>query len=358
MADISREYIKNYSLLKQIGIVDEMDSLRKNIQELEGLLISSLEIFSKKSIGELLDFLMSCLIDKVIPSEVYIILLEGIEDEQKVIYYKNLKQENCDIKHLAIECYVSFFLENAITWRYPELLIKTNTPPEKCPFAKVNPDLVMPIVGISGLYGVILFGKKVLDSEYTENEISYIARISKFVSISLQNNIHYYKSVIDGKTKLYNHDYFSSRIHEEVLKCKRYNTFFSLLILDIDFFKKVNDQYGHMAGDIVLIELAKIIKEGLRDSDVASRFGGEEFTILLPSCKVENAFEIAERIRNKISEHRFIFNNTKLQVTVSLGITAISPGTAISDKEVFEQADTALYRSKENGRNRSTVFKE
>ena len=122
------------------------------------------------------------------------------------------------------------------------------------------------------------------------------------------------------------------------------------MMLDIDHFKKINDTYGHLAGDFVLKEIAKIIKDSIRKSDICGRFGGEEFVIVLPNTKLSGAMKLAERIRETIQNHTFDFNGKKINVTVSIGITSV--GVNDSYESLISRADEALYEAKEKGRNR------
>jgi len=129
-------------------------------------------------------------------------------------------------------------------------------------------------------------------------------------------------------------------------------------MFDIDFFKKFNDTYGHECGDFVLISVANIIKQSLRETDVASRYGGEEFTVLLNNTGKEEAMSVAERIRTAIDEYDFVFNDQHLHVTISVGVSVFDTRTNIvnTPNEFVNQADKGLYLSKSAGRNRVTFF--
>ena len=127
-------------------------------------------------------------------------------------------------------------------------------------------------------------------------------------------------------------------------------------MFDIDYFKKFNDTYGHECGDYVLIQVASLIKAGLRDEDLASRYGGEEFTALLDNTGKEQAMSVAERIRSTIENYDFSFNNQHLHVTISGGVSVfdINKNPITVPKKLVTQADQGLYMSKHNGRNRIT----
>ena len=158
------------------------------------------------------------------------------------------------------------------------------------------------------------------------------------------------ESVYDSLTKCYNKKETELFIEKFLKEFLRYNNPLSFMMLDIDFFKKVNDNYGHLAGDHVLKEVAGIIKSTLRDSDICGRFGGEEFSVILPNTKLSGAMKLAERIRKNIQNHDFIFNNQKIPVTLSIGITSASKND--SGFSLIDRADEALYEAKKKGRNR------
>ncbi len=156
-----------------------------------------------------------------------------------------------------------------------------------------------------------------------------------------------YDSLTEGLYK--NHG--EARICNELKLYSRYSeNAFCVLIYDIDFFKKVNDTYGHLAGDLILKELSLRVKTILRDTDVFIRFGGEEFLILLPMTKTAGAMVIAKRILSITASETFLFQNHKIDVTVSIGIT--SPLKSDTIATLIARADEALYKAKTNGRNR------
>ena len=155
----------------------------------------------------------------------------------------------------------------------------------------------------------------------------------------------------DGLTKLYNRSYLLLKMKEELKRFKRYKTTFSFIILDIDDFKKINDQFGHQKGDEILLKLGKILNNSRRDLDVCARYGGEEFAIILPHTNSNEAKFISERIRTKVEN--YFLNNIKL--TISLGISNC-PESAIELVDIVKIADDALYESKKSGKNK-VIFK-
>ena len=158
------------------------------------------------------------------------------------------------------------------------------------------------------------------------------------------------EAIYDPLTKCFNKKEIEILIEKFLKESLRYNKPLSILMLDIDFFKKVNDTYGHLAGDFVLKEVADIIKSTIRNSDACGRFGGEEFIIVLPNTKLNGAMKLAERIRENIQNHKFIFQNQEIPITISIGITSASKNDSLFS--LIERADEALYEAKSKGRNR------
>jgi diguanylate cyclase (GGDEF)-like protein len=163
-------------------------------------------------------------------------------------------------------------------------------------------------------------------------------------------------SITDGLTQLYNSRYFYAQLKGEIERCNRYGHKLSLLLLDIDKFKEYNDSYGHLEGDKILVRLGRIIKSCLRKMDTAYRYGGEEFTIILPGTHGEEARTVAERLRSAVAVEDFTDGrNTDLRITISIGVTQYRLEEKIS--RFVQRADQAMYRSKQAGRDRvSCIF--
>jgi two-component system cell cycle response regulator len=157
-------------------------------------------------------------------------------------------------------------------------------------------------------------------------------------------------AITDGLTKLNNSRHFYTQLAMEVQRSNRYGHPLALLLLDIDNFKKFNDNYGHLEGDRVLVRIAEVIKRCLRTMDSAYRYGGEEFTILLPETNADEALTVAERLRNAVEEEKFSPDSDEdISVTVSVGVTGYRQNEKQST--FVHRADQAMYQSKENGRN-------
>jgi diguanylate cyclase (GGDEF)-like protein len=163
-------------------------------------------------------------------------------------------------------------------------------------------------------------------------------------------------SITDPLTKSYNRGYITECLPKEINRAIRYERALSLVLCDIDYFKKVNDTYGHQAGDQVLIEVVRSIKNSIRQElDWIARYGGEEFLIVLPETGPEGACILAERLRNNISKHKFIFQEKAIHITCSFGISGFDSATSgenISSESLIITADKNLYQCKSEGRNR------
>jgi two-component system cell cycle response regulator len=165
-------------------------------------------------------------------------------------------------------------------------------------------------------------------------------------------------AITDGLTTLYNLRHFYKQLEVEIGRCSRYGHSLSLLLLDIDNFKMYNDSYGHLEGDKVLVRLSQIIKSCLRTMDSAYRYGGEEFTVILPETKGEEAKNVANRIKRAVELERFFPEPDKVvTITISIGLTEYFKNEQLS--KVIKRADQAMYNSKAQGRNRiSSLFVE
>jgi len=167
-----------------------------------------------------------------------------------------------------------------------------------------------------------------------------------------------YNAKYDFLSQVYNRHQFFELAEIELYKANRYGAFFSLLMLDIDLFKNINDTYGHVAGDSVIRAVAKECREKLRPSDIIGRYGGEEFLILLPSTSIQSASIVADKIKQIIEKLEVSFNDNIIKLTVSIGVSDYLGSGNAELKDLIHNADTALYKAKNNGRNRVEIYNQ
>jgi diguanylate cyclase (GGDEF)-like protein len=201
-------------------------------------------------------------------------------------------------------------------------------------------------------------GKINLSYELVVLELKEAKEKAERLTIEVQKANSQLKELVtrDGLTGLYNHLHFQETLEHEVERASRYGAPLSLIMLDIDFFKKINDTYGHPSGDLVLKNIGKVISQAVRSSDLVARYGGEEFAVILPETGLSGLKVFAERLRRSIEKATIQIGEKQLRVTVSAGGASYEPGGADMGKQMLiDAADKALYCSKHNGRNRVTV---
>lgn len=209
-----------------------------------------------------------------------------------------------------------------------------------------------------GTIGVINIVNKKNNQLFNDNDLRLLTLIGSQAAVTIENKKLYELSITDGMTKLFVHRYFQARLTEELLRARRYGLNLSLIMFDIDNFKKFNDTYGHQVGDQVIQKVAACIKETVRTGiDIPCRYGGEEMCIILPETKSEEAFMTAERIRKKIAAFGLPHSTGELHVTVSVGVAAY-PIHATDKASLIKASDTAMYQSKSAGKNRTTEAEE
>lgn len=199
------------------------------------------------------------------------------------------------------------------------------------------------------------------DKEYDINNRNTLTLIGKELAVVIKLMLLYEEnerlSITDGLTKAYNRRYFNMQIEKEFEKAKRYNSKLTLIMLDIDHFKLLNDAYGHQQGDMVLIHLARILKENMRNIDFIARYGGEEFAVLMSGANKKEGAVVAEKLRKKIEMYLFPAlqkDADPLKTTISLGVAEYSADMNSTD-DLVKHADNVLYKAKEDGRNRVKV---
>lgn len=200
-------------------------------------------------------------------------------------------------------------------------------------------------------YGVINLHypvRKKFPANYIEKII--LKLVQEQLSVAIHNCFSYQEVVSDAMTKLYNHNYFIKRLEEELFLARKYVTRLSLIMFDIDYFKKVNDTYGHQVGDLVLIEVANVLRDVVRVTDISGRYGGEEFGIIMPNTNLKGAKIIAERLRENIEKRKIFVLDKSITVTCSFGVAESNSEETV--EQFLYRTDKMLYTAKNMGRNK------
>ncbi len=234
-------------------------------------------------------------------------------------------------------------------------LVNPLPPQFKSLHPEITDSLVLPLLIKEELIGILCLNNQT-QHQYTENEVKTALTIANEIALAIKTT-HLYqetleKSLTDQLTGLRNHAYFWERLEEEVKRANRSKKTLSILIFDLDNFKILNDTYGHLKGDEILKETGKIIKETVRGSDIAARYGGDEFALILPETSVESSVSLAKRLAEKISKLKY----GNLRLTFSTGIASF-PEHGKNAAELIEQADLALYTIKRLGKGGVMVAK-
>jgi len=224
---------------------------------------------------------------------------------------------------------------------------------------QVQDSLIIPIVSDSDIIAVMKLSRNSKFS-FNDDEIRFMEAIANQTALALERIklISFLEnlSVTDALTGIANRRHFEWRLSEEIERARRYLYPLSALMLDLDNFKRINDTYGHIVGDVVLKQVAQRLRDALRRTDFLARYGGEEFVILAPQTPSDKVFILAERLRRVISESPIkVDENLSLQITISIGV-AVFPDHAQNESELVKAADVALYKAKQSGKNRVCMF--
>jgi diguanylate cyclase (GGDEF)-like protein len=226
---------------------------------------------------------------------------------------------------------------------YENLLLFKEKPASRSSF------LLVPLIYKNRNVGVVLLNSKRGRRNYLRQHRGIIETLASQAAIIVANIAYDRQVVIDGLTGLYVHWFFYQCLEKEISRAERQNLSLALLMVDLDYFKQFNDNYGHPMGDKALVKVSEILRNDLRDMDTVARYGGEEFAIILPGVDEKLAFRTAERIRISLESYRFKVVNGKFRLTLSIGISIYEKG--LTAEKMVERADKALYWVKQHGRN-------
>ncbi|OFV86680.1 MAG: hypothetical protein A2V74_12335 [Acidobacteria bacterium RBG_16_70_10] len=214
--------------------------------------------------------------------------------------------------------------------------------------------LCAPLISRGRTIGVVEILNK-LGGRFTRSDLDVLMTLVEPCAIAIENAILFQRTeqltITDDLTRLFNSRYMNVYLSREIKRCKRHGIPLSVIFLDLDGFKNINDQYGHLAGSGTLTEVGGILAQGVRESDILARYGGDEFVVVLPETPAAGALVIAERLRRAIEEHRFLEGQGfSARISASFGIAAY-PDHALTPEGLIQKADQAMYRVKEREKN-------
>lgn len=283
-----------------------------------------------------------------------------IPDEQQYFYIRS--QRGVDLENSKEQAVILRGSDKLTSWlsthrtllpayRIPKLDASIE---EQRAIAQLNGELYVPIA-LRQLDAVIVLGEKQSEAGFDEEDYQFLNTVAHQAAIVMENARLFELATYDGLTALMRRNAFDGVFSDEIRRCRRYNRSLSLLMIDIDHFKKINDNYGHPFGDLVLKRVAATLKEHLRNTDTPARYGGEEFCILLAETELSAALKVAENLRAKLEKLTISNNEHSIKVTASFGVYSGTGKELPEESAIYQRADNALYRSKEQGRNRVTA---
>lgn len=222
--------------------------------------------------------------------------------------------------------------------------------------ANIRTLLCVPLIQNERRIGVINITNKREGKSFTEADKQLAMTLANQAAITIENARNYTMAICDGLTNLYVHRFFQLQLEKEFERTRRHDKCLSLVMLDIDNFKSINDNYGHQFGDVILQEVAALVRKEVRTIDFPARYGGEEFAVVLPETDSEGAHTFAERLRKRIAAQSFCYHEKVLPVTVSVGVATHPRDHATCKEQLIGYADKALYHSKATGKNKVSLY--
>jgi diguanylate cyclase (GGDEF)-like protein len=219
----------------------------------------------------------------------------------------------------------------------------------------LQPTLIVPLKAKNHISGLLVLGEQITAEPYSDYEKEHILNIASLAAIAISNAALLEMTTTDMMTHLKLKHYFYTVLMEKLELSESQKMPLSVLMLDIDFFKRFNDTYGHACGDVVLQMVASVVQQNTRNQDMAARYGGEEFVVMLCDTNASTAVKIAERIRTSIENLDILYDGQHLNLTISIGVAEKKAGTDQNARVLVDRADKALYNSKQTGRNKVSL---
>jgi len=217
----------------------------------------------------------------------------------------------------------------------------------------LKPKAISPFAARNAIYGYIFLSEKMTGEDFHDEEVNFLTSLSNLAGLALYNARLHEMATLDQLTRLVRPHFFHTRLNEEISESNKFKKPLTLVMMDMDNFKDVNDNYGHISGDLVLQDCGKIIRSNCRAEDVPARYGGDEFAILLPDTRIEGGLNVANRIKRAMQKHTFVSTQgDALKITCSIGIINYDYTIPMDKDTFFEMADKLMYHSKKAGRDK------
>ena len=347
--------------MNSLNSSDNIQKFEARINDLESLIEISKSLSSNLHYSSVLDSILLTCMGRARVLKAGLFIKPDI-DSKEFTLYRNYEGFDTDrkIKYSITEDseLIDTFKKNPQCYTMPELLGAVENIVDLKAFTILEPTLMIPLINRADLQGVIVLGERIINEPFEEDEKDFLINVAGMAAIAIDNSFLFEVSTTDMMTKL--------KLKHVLYQTMKQNFNpelppISILMMDIDHFKNLNDTYGHAFGDIVLIKVASILINSLRLEDLASRYGGEEFVIVLKKMTVDDAQLVAERIRQRIESLEFKYTekgkNEIVKTTISIGIARYNSGLDAVPEDLIKRADAALYEAKESGRNRIGIAK-
>jgi len=338
-----------------------LKELKRTIDELQVFNEIGKTLTSTLDVREVLKIIMQKVNELLEPSSFSLLLLN--EKDMTLKYEIQIGKNNSlnDLEDSRIkvgEGFAGWVAQDGkpILFPDPTKTLKYSLPPNVEPESAESSVICVPLKSKGKILGVIkLVNVMTIGKLFGEEDLRTVQTIADYSAIAIENAKNFQRvqelTITDDLTSLYNSRYLHTLLDSEILRSKRYDKKFSMIFLDLDKFKEVNDTHGHIYGSTLLKETGQVILDNLRAVDIATRYGGDEFVVILPETEKENAILVAERLREAISSHIFLKNRgLNCQFTASFGV-ATFPTDADTKDNLIKLADEAMYKVKGRGRN-------
>ena len=354
----NREASENSKLRRQLKAY--ISQAKKNEQKLLRFQEQELQFISANGLAELINTLLYDFRRRFEHDAITLLLIDSEFEIRRILENLGLDDKHPDLLFSDDTSSIMLLFPGELIPRLGRCEAQSNR--VLFPAYKVPPSsmALFPLIRNRQLIGCLNIGSLQQERFIHGSATDFLERLAAIVAVCLENAFNHERlkllGLLDPLTGIHNRRYFDERLDEEISRTLRQNKALSCLFLDIDHFKQFNDVYGHHVGDLVLKEVAKLIKIQMRQSDVLARFGGEEFAVLLVQTNKRAATEIAERIRQQIAAHQISLGDSTLAVTISIGCSTLDSNapnlvTTQASQQLLARADEALYRSKQQGRN-------